>query len=680
MKIKKMEVPVKLGIKGRVKAILTDVRDGSQEVREFDNMLLDDWLDAFFTVEDRCHFRITSLMNTCIIGDGTTGPQRSDTSLSGSSLASSSAGETLEDFPDGGTFTHTIISTQGSDCPRYGMMASPDGTYLVGSWDWNWPGGVKIWERQSDGSYSRVATWSLAFGENNTMRTIPGATDDIKYIASARTQVASPYIYERNDETGAYNQLSVTETFSEYIRQFVFIEGSDYIVCAGENPTLALLEKVDVGGGVIEYHQVTSPFSELPGDIVYMIDKNSAEDLFVFAAHDGLYVYERSGTTFTRVADPFDDLPSARYYGVSISADGDIIAALSSVADVADGMLIWKKGTTQYERMDFAKPSMGAPVASTIYRQRLRVVKIGDDYYILAAMNPHLQLYKIDDSDNNVYLASLGYNMVAHSNGIVTTAEREILSEQQLNMFKNIDTQALSHSDFISTGIKNQANLSRKWTFDAGIGTGTVGEVALRYTGPANWVARQVLDPVWEKTEFHRLEVIWTLSITKDAQWSGTIVDGQRDGITDINWTAYLTNEMFSRFVKSGHTTGPIRRWLGFTAGRAIWLNNWAPDIDLQFTGPYGFAPTEFQAVDIDGHTVEDYVPGSYEREFTMLLDTPNGNDPESVGIASMLLTRYATVNGNQPDPLVGVQFDPPLDKVDTYRMYIKFKFALDPS
>ena len=85
---------------------------------------------------------------------------------------------------------------------------------------------------------------------------------------------------------------------------------------------------------------------------------------------------------------------------------------------------------------------------------------------------------------------------------------------------------------------------SRKWVFPAGVGTGTIKEAFVRSNNlsnsalPTTPVARKVFDLPIEKTEFHQLEVEWTIEASLPQVSVGVISGGQVDGVTDITWKA----------------------------------------------------------------------------------------------------------------------------------------------
>ncbi len=83
-----MKAKVGVNLSGKIKLTLTDIRDGSKQVIEKNNMLLNHFWDQWFT--SSVTFGHSNSMNTCFLGTGDIPPQPTDTGLSGTTLASNS--------------------------------------------------------------------------------------------------------------------------------------------------------------------------------------------------------------------------------------------------------------------------------------------------------------------------------------------------------------------------------------------------------------------------------------------------------------------------------------------------------------------------------------------------------------------------------------------------------------
>src|SRR5690606_36354086 len=82
---------------------------------------------------------------------------------------------------------------------------------------------------------------------------------------------------------------------------------------------------------------------------------------------------------------------------------------------------------------------------------------------------------------------------------------------------------------------KYPITLTKTVRFGGGVGTGSVGEIVLRYnSSPYYCLSRIALDPKIDKTDTDELIVTYTLTAYRLADViSGTIPGGQRDGVTD---------------------------------------------------------------------------------------------------------------------------------------------------
>ena len=103
--------------------------------------------------------------------------------------------------------------------------------------------------------------------------------------------------------------------------------------------------------------------------------------------------------------------------------------------------------------------------------------------------------------------------------------------------------------------------LTKTVVFPAGTGTGSVGEIVLRYIFLLTYsLSRIALDPKIEKTDTDELIVTYTLTAYRSADvTSGTIPGGQRDGVTDINWKLTFNNGQFYYFLYNRLSTIPSR-------------------------------------------------------------------------------------------------------------------------
>jgi len=100
--IKKLEIPINVGMQGIIKATETDVRTGKKKVRIIQNTLLDDFMDAFFTcgsgLADVSNTDNVNVINKCFIGDSDISPSQEQLGIQGNILAETDSGVVTKDI------------------------------------------------------------------------------------------------------------------------------------------------------------------------------------------------------------------------------------------------------------------------------------------------------------------------------------------------------------------------------------------------------------------------------------------------------------------------------------------------------------------------------------------------------------------------------------------------------
>ena len=217
-----------------------------------------------------------------------------------------------------------------------------------------------------------------------------------------------------------------------------------------------------------------------------------------------------------------------------------------------------------------------------------------------------------------------------------------------------------------SFNVVQEKEMIAKWVFDPGIGTGTINEVGL--TGSGNrWVARQVIVPGIVKESYHRLEIEWKIKVSNTpGVWSGTIIGGNRDG-TDVQYKFFIGNRCFIDTVHSSAFKGFIL--YKFTAH----LETGTSNADSDLVSDFFIIGKSIDGVVLPYEvTREPYVDGSYERSFRIGLNSDQGNHADKLGEILLM--------GGTDYYFGRVTFNPKLDKIPTYRLYLDFKFSLNPS
>ena len=158
-----MNLNFDFGIQGKVKYELTDTRNGKKEIIEENNILLDNYLNKFFT--GNFGLLNASVFNRCYLGDSNIAPTRSQTGLQGNQLAVVNPVEKVED--NLGLLINNnnqITNLTGHSNYVYSVAFSPDGNYVVSGSDDNT---AKVWE----------------YDTGNVITTFTGHSDDVRSVA-----------------------------------------------------------------------------------------------------------------------------------------------------------------------------------------------------------------------------------------------------------------------------------------------------------------------------------------------------------------------------------------------------------------------------------------------------------------------------------------------------------------
>ena len=266
-------------------------------------------------------------------------------------------------------------------------------------------------------------------------------------------------------------------------------------------------------------------------------------------------------------------------------------------------------------------------------------------------------------------ILNLYKNRLFNQTGVFSSG---FLSSAGTNVRIGTSNQAASPTDtgIIGTQLASKAGTSvdsgtnprvRTFTavFPAGTGTGTVQEVVLAGTVAP---ARQVVSPALNKTAQHELTVVWTLSLSRSADsYSGTITGGQRDGITDIDWTLTINDNQLRNWASIGSES----TW---TSGFSILTGNSNAASNLVNDGHSTIKGTQLFSGKPAYIEPQTYTSGSFYRDVRLGLDINQSNG----SVKELILLASTSWRG-----LFRITFDPGLDKVNTYRLYLTFRLAV---
>lgn len=220
-----------------------------------------------------------------------------------------------------------------------------------------------------------------------------------------------------------------------------------------------------------------------------------------------------------------------------------------------------------------------------------------------------------------------------------------------------------------------------KFTFAAGTGTGEVGEIALRANSETNlrvdenWVARVVFDPKINKTEYTELEVLWEIRVDfGTSEWSGTISNGQIDG-SSIDYVITINDEQKKNILGIDQNNGSTallgyfdsEEWTAITPEAKVYVGNSNSPTDITTDNAInikGDIIAEIESRDITEY--QTYVDGSREQTITLALKTSHANEDI-----------YEVVLATTSFGFMRITFNPPLQKINTHRLYLRIPFAL---
>ena len=211
-------------------------------------------------------------------------------------------------------------------------------------------------------------------------------------------------------------------------------------------------------------------------------------------------------------------------------------------------------------------------------------------------------------------------------------------------------------------------------TFPAGVGTGSVGEIVLRYSFGSTYygISRIALDPKIDKTDTDELNVTYTLTAHRSADViSGTIPGGQRDGVTDINWKLTFNNEQFYYFLYGEVGLDSITN-----SKSIVRLGDSNDDSDLINDKQDTLKGNQIARFNPFHRQWLQYSPENDYRDLVIGFETNQGKG----NIAEMILYKYRRYTATDYHyGVCRVTFDPPLDNTDpNYRLYLTFRFYIE--
>lgn len=640
-----MNIPVKFGVRGKVKATLTDTRDGSKREIKGNNLILDHYMDR--AMDSGLGILGTQPFAGCHIGTGDTPPSPSDQGLKGTTLASSTSPVTTKDvaLPEplilAGSFENIEVG------PIRCLAITPDEEILlVGS-----PNGVKAYQFDN---------------ENTTLSEIQVEDfNELSGIDCRHLATGGDYLFV------GFNVAPWGKLFKRVGNRFDFIQD------ISEGNRVTTCSKISSDGSKLAL--LYSPSSYSPGKIsVFDLQENSASIIVSWLDLIHSEGYSPLGIEFT--SDNREILVTGRGLIVLSMVDGDVNVEYSVThSGYGKGCLI------SDDEMVLVGGSPGSS-ASTCYLNRyvrgsdglwtrVSVVDTGESSHGAATVHLWDNLFAVCYY-TRVDAWALNKNMwwnkmrLMSSNGDNKNQSLVFLEGLNVLFTRNVEGNLSIYKRKFQ--YDESLSFARNWTFPAGRGTGAVREIALRGNSSSTlphagstWVARIVLPEAIEKTDLHQLDVEWEIEVTNPGVWEGVIPGGSKDGTQDINWRFTLNEEQFSSLVTSGWNS--LAAWFGGSGTPNLRVGDSSVESDLILDRENIYGDEIFYLQSTAIREVNPYVPGSLQRTFRVFLEVDQSNGE----IGEMVL------GGSQTGAYLGrITFDPPLEKDENYRLYIDVTFG----
>lgn len=658
-----INVNSQVNLSGKVKTSLVDTRTGKREVVSHgSNMILGSFLNRFFTHGSPLMYTdqnyIDSVLYECQIGNGDVPASIGDTGLSGSMLASSNVAYSQihsmfnpsSSFGAGWAFNNKYdllcLAAQSASQSPCMLKRLPDGRYkrihfpLFGS-----SMGISAVAFTHDGNYLLVAGNFPGGVIKYKVEDVEGEIvftqePPITGVPISTTYHQMNHIIISPDDRFAF----ASGTYGNIVSIPLYIDNPEAYVLSVPGGTSMLTQLTLAPDGSHFIHSVISGTNRSPRRIDILPDGT--------LGGGDVFMSRPAGYCFTAFS------PLGNYLVLTQSSN------VNRVYTYDDGV---------YTLLHNSFPGI------TTY---LRNITFVDDTRFYGTANSKIYGYEISLEGVHL-LCEVDYpgNLV----GFNDKYQELLLSGSPISyeVYKVALDDGLIPIPFqleraVDTGIFT----SRKWVFPAGVGTGTIKEAFVKSNSlsttsalPVTPVARKVFDLPIEKTEFHQLEVEWTIEASLPQVSVGVISGGQVDGVTDITWKSEIAQTQLRSlcqglsisFSSSTRYRNPIYRLAAHAEySSAAWgaltivgSSNLPGNLEFDDINTiYGFEMLNQLMV------MEEvpYVTDSFQQGFRLMLEVDQAN-----GEIGEISPRY----------LGRLTFDPPLQKSSNYRLYIDFMFSL---
>lgn len=651
-----MRIPLNIGVKGRVTATLTNTETGEKQEVRGDNLILNDYLNRAMT--SGLGLLGTHTFDRCYVGDGDTLPQPGDMGLSGSQLAMSSSSELISDVTNVSFKLNEVLKIEAFGVGNQEQLAlTPDGEILL-------VGG--------EGDYPILRAYlvdDLLNNSNPQPLNISSFEELEGHTACVGLSCGGDYLFV------GLNEYPYGKLFKRVDNDFIFM---------GDVPN-------NITRGV-SYSRLNHRGDLL---VIKLHDSNRCHFVEIDSSGNMTHLYYADISGFGGM----DFLPDGNNICYSHGSSSDYLIRVS-VRNIQNNNIIYSQEV--YSRIsttisglavnsNFDILGFGNDPDATIWQRYFYIPYTGNYTW----GNPtHAELGRTSllnlRTMSNIFISS-GGDAISSSNlipylglgRIATTSST--FGSMAIDESKNLIFLRLSDTTPSALGVfnlrkihKKNISYSRKWTFPAGVGTGTVREVALRSNstaalpnGNSTWVARIVLPEPLEKTNLHQLDVIWEIEMENPGVWEGVIPGGSRDG-SDLAWRVTINEEQFFALVSTGYSIPA--NWFGVTGTPNVRIGTSNEESDLIFDRG-NIKGEEIEYISSTALSiVNPYVPGSLKRTIRLFLEVNQGNGQ----IGEIVLGGSTSSNS-----LARITFDPPLDKppdvgegANPYRIYLDLEIG----
>ena len=653
-----MRIPINMGVKGRVTATLTNTETGERQEVKGNNLILNHYLDWAMT--QGLGILGDTTFNRCYIGTSDVPPQPTDTTFVGTQLAVSSESELIKSvkLPTIANLESYIVSNKEAKSSKVAIVKN-----------------ILLWMFDSEINIYSINPTSgeLSLNESNSIFADPG--NKFLNISSGGDYVcieteSSPWvqIYENQDGSIIYKG-DIEGLTASPAKTKISPDGKFLAVLVNSDSLLVY----DLQAETFTPVQTISSLgiSGFPNYVDIDFSKNSRrfsvtnmENISTGNYRLRIYHYDEDQELFIR------ELTSgARYRNESRTYNGFFVGDDAFI-------LLYTDAPYSVIAAHYSEGSWGV-VTDKSHQFALDFNRMSKRVIAFNTPSPSSPIGILCLSQNNtlvsyLYDGNMVYQTVFSDNPVddfAITSDDSFVFTTKGNVLQKYSIRA--HEQIVSK------SYSRKWTFPAGVGTGTVNRVGLQANsgtganGNNRHVAQIVLPEPLEKTNLHQLDVIWEIEVENPGVWEGVIPGGSRDG-SDLAWRVTINEEQFYNLVQTGYRI--LANWFGVTGTPNVRIGTSNEESDLIFDRG-NIRGGQIQYISSTAIRVSNpYVSGSLKRTIRLFLEVDQGNGQ---------IGEIVFGGSSSGSSLARITFDPPLDKpphegegANPYRLYLDLEIG----